>query len=85
MNVTRHRIQFDCPEELYLKLNALVPHGVKRFVMEVITQALVDRLLEGDRTEILTEVMRRRFKFDDSLTLEMLDGLARTEGERKRP
>jgi len=80
----RHRVQFDCEEGLFHDLNALIPRGVKRFVLECVCQALVDKLKSGNRTDILSEVMRKRFAFDDMLSMEMLDGLKRSEAERER-
>jgi hypothetical protein len=77
----RHRIQFDCEEELYHDLNALIPRGVKRYVLECVVQALVKKLKEGNRVEILSQVMRKRFEFDDRLSVEMLEGFAKTRKE----
>ena len=82
MEPTRHRIQFDVPEALFNDLNALIPRGVKRFILEVLCQSLVDKLKVGNRPLILTEVMRKKFTLDDSLTVEMLDGLERTKAQR---
>lgn len=83
MDFTRHRVQFDVPEDLFDDLNALIPRGVKRFVMEVMCRGLVDKLKKGNRAEILSAVMTRKFEFDDTLTVEMLDGLERTQGKHK--
>lgn len=76
--IVRHRIQFDCEEELFHDLNALIPRGVKRYVLECMVKALVDKLKAGNRAEILSSVMRKRFEFDDILSMEMLEGLEKT-------
>lgn len=74
----RHRIQFDCEEDLFHDLNALIPRGIKRYVLECMTQALVAKLKQGNRAEVLSQVMRKRFEFDDILSMEMLEGLEKT-------
>lgn len=79
----RHRIQFDCEEDLFHDLNALIPRGIKRYVLECLVEELVLKLKSGDRAEILSNVMRRRFKFDDELSLEMLEGLAKTREQHE--
>lgn len=78
----RHRVQFDVDEELFDKLNAMIPPGVKRFVYEILCRELV-RVMEksDDRVRTLASVMRRKFQYDETLTMEMLDGLERSQQE----
>jgi len=54
----RHRIQFDCEEELFHDLNALIPRGVKRYVLECMVQALVEKLKNSDRAEVAWKCLK---------------------------
>ena len=53
------RISFDIPEEEFNRLNSLVPHGIKSYLMRQLISTLIKRL-ETDRESFLLDLYRHR-------------------------
>lgn len=72
----KRRISFDVPEEIFLRLNRRLPHGVKGFVFRAITVGILEEL-ERNREEFLILLYEKKVKIPDLLTQEERSGKAK--------
>lgn len=72
--MSRHRIAFDISEKTYDELGRLIPFGLKGALFAFIADELVRRMNEGDRMDILADVLRKRITVNDLIKEGLKDG-----------